>query len=279
MGCDMPFRESTLNVDWNFSLQEGLISSRGTPVCHEKAVACTCVSTDPESGLLGSSDPTCPNCFGKGYMFRDPRRFLGLISNITADKYWSQVSWIQPGDLVFSPSIKARRISDFDRITIGMPTPFEGQVITRGVASNISPRPTELLPNEDYLHWEAGRWAAIWLEDEDGKTYRAGEYLLKGRKIEWSGNAGPAVGKKYSIKYEINPEYIAFVTPIDRWDRSRELGQRVMLRRATMDTNPANRQIRPPWLERVENNAFEGYDDPYTEYGDGGWGRKVDPQR
>lgn len=275
----MPFREPSLSSDWNFSLQEGMISGHGTPVAHEIAVACSCMSVSSEEGLVGTADPTCNQCFGRGYIFRDATRLVGLISNITTDKYWSQVGWIEPGDLIFSPSIKARRISDFDRITIGMPTPFEGQVITRGVSSSLSPRPTDLLSNEDYLHWEAGRYEAIWIEDEDGNTYRVGEYLLKGRRIQWSGNAGPVRGKKYTIKYEIYPEYIAFATPIDRWDRSRELGQRVMLRRATLDTNPANRQIRLPWEERVLNNDFKGTDDPYDQYGDGGYGRKVGPQR
>jgi len=274
----MPFRESSLGVDWSFSIQEGMIHNRGTPVSHEIAVTCSCVNTDPSEGPVGIADPTCSECYGKGYIFRDPVRIVGLLSNLTTDRQWSQVGWIEPGDLMFSPSVKARRITDFDRVTIGMPVPFEGQVIVRGQESSISPRPKDLLSNEDYLYWEAGRHEAIWLEDEDGITYKVGEYLLKGRRISWSGNAGPSIGKKYSIKYEIYPEYIAFVTPIDRWDRSREIGQRVMLRRSTLDSNPGNRQIRPPWEERVLNNDFKGMDDPYSQYGDGGE-PKVDPQR
>ena len=274
----MPFRESALGVDWSFSLQDGLIYDRGTPVSHEIALACTCTNKDPDQGSVGTADPTCAECYGKGYIFRDPVRMIGLLTNLTTDRHWAQVGWIDPGDLIFSPLTKSRIISDFDRITIGMPMPFEGQIIVRGQESSLSPRPSDLESNEDYLYWESGRHEAIWLEDEDGKTYRVGEYLLKGRRIAWSGTAGPAVGKSYSIKYEIYPEYIAFVTPIDRWDRSRELGQRVMLRRSTLDTNPGNRQIRLPWEERVLNNDFKGMDDPLNAYGDGGE-PNVDPQR
>lgn len=274
----MPLRESSLGADWSFPIQNGLIHNRGTPVSHEVAVTCPCVSLVAEDGAVGVADPTCEECFGKGFLFRDPVRMIGLLTNLTTDRHWSQVGWIEPGDLIFAPLTNSRRITDFDRIIVGVPVPFSGQVILRGQSSALSPRPRGLQANEDYLIWEAGRCEATWVEDEDGVVYRVGEYYLDGRRVKWSGNAGPQIGKKYTIKYEIFPEYIAFITPIDRWDRSRELGQRVMLRRATLDTNPGNRQIRPPWEEQVLNNGFKGMDDPLNFYGDG-FNHKVKPQR
>jgi len=169
---------------------------------------------------------------------------------------WAQVGWIQPGDLSFSPSRHARRINDFDRITLTTSIPVDGQVITRGVTTPHSPRPPDLKANEDLLILEAGRREAVLLEDVDGREYDVPSYVLIGRKIIWTEGAGPPLGKSYSVKYEAYPEYIAWTTPFDRWDRQRELGQRAMLRRAVVEFDPAGRQIRPPWEVLLEEDPM-----------------------
>ncbi len=153
-----------------------------------------------------------------------------------------------------TPLMDARVVSDFDRVTLQVGMVLDPQVIVRGTASILTPRPAFLSAREDLLYWEASDGDAIYIEDEDKHVYSPGEYLLENRVIRWAPGAGPEVGRKYSLKYKAHPEYIAWTTPVYLWDRDRSLGQRVMLRRSVLDTNLAARQVRSPLFERAENN-------------------------
>lgn len=263
----MPFRNSS-NSDFDFELQEELIGDRGNYVIHYISILCSCLQVDPAEGVVGHADPLCTLCFGQSRLFVDPVRMIGLTSGLSNNRMWAQVGWVEPGDLSFSPSLKARRISNFDKIVLTSSMPAENQVIVRGQTSPFSPRAIDLESNEDLLYWEAGRPEAVWLQDENGIIYHAGQYRLHGRRVKWAEGAGPAVGKRYSINYEAYPEYIAWVTPMDRWDRNMELGQRVMLKKAVMTLNPERREIRPPWEEQLMENGPSGTDDPYSKFGD-----------
>lgn len=260
----MPIRDGVVTVGFTYEALDGLVGDRGTPYIHEIALPCPCMQIDPKGGMAGHPDPNCRQCVGKGYLYEEARKSIGLVSGLSNNKFWAQVSWISPGDLSLSPLIQARRVTDFDRITLAVPVPFEGMIIVRGTDSPFSPRVPELAENEDLLYFEAGREQATIILDEDGKRYFPGNYWLDGRTIKWAG--GPAVGKKYSIKYEAFPEFIAWTTPVDRWDLKQELGQRVLLRRVTMEANPKNRVIRPPWKELMENGP-KFTDKPYSQYG------------
>lgn len=261
----MAIADTGLSIDMNFESLEGLIGNRGAAVVHEISAPCPCIRTDPAKGAVGHSDPNCALCLGQGRIFRDPRRMKGLLDSLSTNKQWSQVGWIQPGDAMFSPSTKARRINDFDRITLTVSLPVDGQVITRGQASALSPRPPGLLANEDLLYYESSRKEAALIVDSNGMTWLPGKYILDGRRIRWTDGVGPRVGSNYTIKYEAHPEMIAWATPFDRWDRQRELGQQVMLRKAAMDGN-IGQQIREPWRERLHSNPMESTD-AYGHYG------------
>lgn len=251
----MPINDSALGIDFNFEAMEGLIGDRSTSVVHEIAIACTCIHMNANQGPLGQADISCKKCFGQGIVYRDPAPLDGLLAGLSSNRFWAQVSWIQPGDLSFAPSLHARRLSDRDRIQITLPTPTEGQVLLRGVESSLSVRPLSLKENQDYLWWEAGRDVAIWVEDEDDIIYAPGDYLFLGRRIEWRGKQ-PAKGKRYVIKYEAYPEFVCWATPFDRWDRQREIGQRVLLRKAVFNPDPKQRPIREPWRESLDNAYF-----------------------
>lgn len=251
----MSFYDVGIGIDFDFANIEEMIQNRGTEATHEIAIPCPCLITDTEEGMVGSPKPGCPKCLGNGYLFRDPRRVTALFENMTFSRSFLEIGWIQPGDLNMTPSIHARPITDYDKITIPIPVSVEPQVIIRGQASPFNIRPPGLEANEDYLLWEAGGKDAIWVEDEDCNTYIAGDYLLNGRRVVWTEGAGPAVGKQYIIKYMAYPEYTAWTTPMENWDRERSLGQRVMLRK--LDVSSQQKQILPPWQERLENNAFK----------------------
>ena len=106
----MPFRDSVLTVDMNFEAADGLIGDRGTNMIHEIGVRCPCIRTDTERGAVGQSDPNCKQCRGRGWMYRDMVYMRGLVTSMSANAQWAQVGWVFPGDLIFSPQIKNRRI-------------------------------------------------------------------------------------------------------------------------------------------------------------------------
>ena len=241
-------------VDFNFEAFDGMINNRGMEVLHEIGLPCPCMTVQTDQGAVGSAQPGCPECFGRGYIFRDPTYITALVGNMTFSRSFIEMGFIQPGDLSLSPLTNARTISDFDRITLTVGMSLDAQVIVRGQSSILTPRPPFLTAQEDLLYWESSDGDAIYLEDEDARVYTSGEYQLINRRIKWNVGAGPAVGKKYTIKYKAFPEYIAWTTPVYIWDRDRSVGQRVMLRRSVLDTNLAARQIKPPQFERAENN-------------------------
>ena len=273
----MPFRDAALGVDINFEAVEGLIGDRGDPVIHEISLPCACLQTDPEEGPMGHADPSCSKCRGRGYMYRDPVNMIGLLTGFNANQSWVIAGWVQPGDISFTPSTHARIISNFDRVTLCAPYPVEGQRIVRGKNTAFSPRPPDLADNEDLLYWESGDEEAMWLEDVNGRVYQLGEYELVGRRIRWIGGFGPPIGTGYSIRYRAYVEFIAWTGPTQIWDNKREVGRRVLLRRAVVESNPGNHTIRPPWIERVEGEIL-GYEDPYSLL-DAHFDRPVYPSR
>jgi len=259
----MPFNDPGLAIDMNFEGIEGLIGNRGVQVIHEMSMPCACITTSTTQGAVGSAKPGCTICNGKGYTYDDAVRMDGLLANLTFTRNFVQLGWVKPGDLSFAPSLHARVVSDFDKITLTTPVPVEPQIIVRGQESALTPRPAgQLADLEDLLLWEAGREFALRIKDEDGKVYRNTDHRCKGYKIIWTPGAGPAVGKTYTIKYMAFMEYIAWTTPVQRWDRDRSIGQRVMLRAAVV--TQAVKQIIPPWVERVDDNAPRS-DNDYTD--------------
>ena len=261
----MPFNDGALGVDFNTEAIEGLIGDRGDLVVHEEAVTCTCKYVNPEKGAVGHANPACPDCRGRGIMYRSPRQIMGMISGLTLNPLWSNAGWVRPGDMLFTPSNHARWVGNFDRVTLTVPYPIgPGQLIVRGKEAVYSPRPPSLESSQDYLFWESGRTVATWLEDEDKKIYSPGSYLLKGRRITWTDGAGPRVGKMYTIKYDALLEFLCWNGPTIVYDRGRDIAQEVVIRRAAVESNPGKHEILSPWDKRLELEGVRGYDDPYS---------------
>jgi hypothetical protein len=134
--------------------------------------------------------------------------------------------------VIFSPSVQSGIITDFDKITFCFTSPInEGQVIMRGshTLENNAEYVTDLEDNEDRLWYRPG--CAIWCEDMNGVVYsQGGDFTFVGKKISWAGNA-PDVGTLFTVKYTAYLEWVAYSTPFQRMDRTRSLGQKVMLRK------------------------------------------------
>lgn len=243
-----------LGIDLNFESLEGIIQNRGMQVLHEIGIPCPCRTVDTRQGFVGSSEQDCPSCLGRGFVWRDPVLLQALITNLTFTRELATAGWTVPGDLTLTPSQQEREIGDFDRVTILVPIGVDPQIIVRGQKSALTPRPKGLESNEDFLFWQAGEKAAIWVEDEDAVPYKYPQYELEGRKIIWTEESGPAVGKRFVVKYRAHQEYIVYQRPLARYDRGRSLGQRVLLRRIGIPGEGERRQITAPWQERMQNN-------------------------
>lgn len=232
---------SLKQYDWDFSRLEELIEARGDDVIVETAVACTCRNDDlygstieVEGRSASRRKVTCPSCYGDGYIYRNPRKVKGLLTSVTAQKTrnMTEMGYLLPGDMVFSPSLSAGIISDFDKITFLYPTDVnEGQVILRGAAHMEENQLIDpgLEPHEDRIWYEAV--CASWCEDENKVQYKQGtDFVFSKRKVQWIGSA-PAKGVLYTIKYSAYTEWVAFENTMTRVDRGRTLGGRVALRR------------------------------------------------
>lgn len=251
---------SLRNADWNFSLMEEFIEARGERVIHETGVACTCrngdyyASTINREGFPASrSTAFCTKCRGEGWVYRDAKIIKGIVTGVnpTKDRKLLESGYVTPGDAIFSPSIQTIVLHDFDKLTFMFAVPLsDGQVIMRGAATLDANAQLKngVATNEDRL-WYMPH-SALWCEDEDGVVYQQGvDFSFKDKKIVWAG--GPDTGKLYALKYSGYVEWIAYVSPMARFDRNRNIGQRVVLRKKHIafeyggpDDTPAGRENR-----------------------------------
>lgn len=228
--------------DWSFDKLEFLIEERGDEVIHETAVSCTCRTEDFYGSLIDNVDGmpattrplNCDKCGGTGWLYRDARVIKGLITGMQsgANRQLLEMGYANPGDAVFSPSLKVGHIGDFDKITFLHAEPVsDGQIILRNAANMGENKKlnTKLLPKQDRLWYQAD--CITWCEDQDGVLYYQNtDFEIDGKTLTWVGNM-PDDGKFYTIKYNAYLEWIVYATPFDRVDRNRTLAQRVMLRK------------------------------------------------
>jgi hypothetical protein len=241
-----------LGIDWTFPVQKGFIDNRGETLIHEIGLRCPCNIEDTMAGQMTRKDVPrrrttyrCPNCSGEGYIYRNPKKIIALITGISESTSRQEEGWIMPGDAIMSPK-PGYIVSTGDLITFTWSQPIdEGQVIVRGAAtlSENAARKTDIDEAEDRLWYNADE--SIWCEDYDGKIYKPGDFILDGSKrIRWQGNS-PPIGKAYTLKYKAYLEWEAFQPPVTRRDRDRDLGGRVLLRKrhvAQVNDDPTIRQ-------------------------------------
>lgn len=230
-----------MNIDWDFNNLEGLIQSRGDNVIHETGVACPCRAEDVYgSTILQENRPAtrrrldCAQCGGSGWIYRNAQVIKGLVTSVEAgrSRQLIELGYAVPGDCVFSPSLNAVQVTDFDRITFQYAVPVnEGQVILRNAANleDNAMLDLGLAANEDRLWYQAD--CVFWCEDEDGNVYQQGtDFTVEEKVLTWIGGR-PRDGKFYTVKYNAYLEWIAYATPMTRFDVHRKLGQRVLLRK------------------------------------------------
>lgn len=230
-------------IDWKLQLHNQFIEDRGDLVIHESAIACpSCRGEDLFSAnVMWEGSPRkvrslrCGKCSGDGFLYRNAKVLRGLVTGIQAgaNRQLIDAGFMVPGDCTFSPPPKSGSIiHDFDKITFTHAQSInDGQVILRGAAhiGNNKQLATDLEENEDRL-WYLGD-NAIWCEDEHGTLYQQDlDFKFKGKKIQWTGKA-PKVGVYYTLKYMAYLEWMAFASPMERFDHGTNLAPKVMLRK------------------------------------------------
>jgi signal peptidase I len=228
------------NIDWDFGLLESLIQDRGDIVVVETGLACpACRNEDPYAVnvTLDNRPATirsmyCPSCNGNGYIYRGARTVKGLVTAIRQGQHQLQdVGFSSPGDAVFSPSLAAGFIGEGDRITFTNPTQVDkGQLIIRGIATkgDNATLKTDLQSNEDRIWYRPE--SIQWCEDANGVVYYDNvDFKINGNRIVWINS--PEVGTTYVIKYRAYTEWLVSESPMERYDRARNLAQKVLLKK------------------------------------------------
>jgi hypothetical protein len=227
--------------DWDFSILEDFIQSRSDLVLVETGILCSrCNNNDAFSSTIDLNgrpaslrSMSCGLCAGNGYLYRNAREVRGLVTSIhqSNNRQLLEMGYASPGDAVFSPSLNADYIGDFDRITLTTPANVDGgQVIMRGAATldDNARLETDLLPNQDRL-WYLPE-SVVWCEDQNNIVYYHGtDFDFIDNKITWVNS--PEVGTLYTLKYRAFLEWISYSSIMERFDQGRNLAQKVILKK------------------------------------------------
>ena len=230
-----------LEGDWDFVLMGEFNESRSEDVLVERGISCPCRGEDVYGSTIDHHNKSatrriygCRQCNGLGYIYRDPIVIRAAISSVETgrNRQLLEMGYAMPGDCMCSPGLRTREIQDFDRITVGYASPVSGGQIIMRNAANLNDngmRDLGLDPVEDRLWYTAD--CVTWCEDSEGNVYAAGvDFVIEGKTLTW-GSRRPTDGVMYTIKYNAFIEWIVYASPMTRFDRNRNLGQKVLLRK------------------------------------------------
>jgi hypothetical protein len=257
----------SLNISWDFNLLESLIQDRGDIVLVETGILCSrCNNNDTLASTVELNgrpafirSMSCGLCSGNGYLYRNARQVLGLVTSVhqSNNRQLLDLGYVSPGDAIFSPSLHADYIGDFDRITLTNPSNVDGgQVIMRGAATlddNVSLE-TDLLPNQDRL-WYLPE-SVQWCEDQHNIVYYHGtDFDFIDNKITWVNS--PEVGTLYTIKYRCWSEWISYTSIMERFDQGRNLAQKVILKKKHVHFQSGSNAKSPNQRIEEQNNTVK----------------------
>lgn len=207
--------------------QNRLIDRHADRVIHYKSNICTCSPT----GKLEEADITCAICNGLGIYWNEPRAIQALIMGL--DSHRTGRSWLQngialPEDMVCSGyPAQGRRFKDYDKV---IPTwrfgfPYIGDMLQRGTKDQLIYKPIGKIQQISQTNPETGR-VTQWVQ---GVDYELGG--AEGKNIIWVSGHGPSLDDYYAVTYEPRFEFVAWSPPGPRWERGRDLGRQVLLRK------------------------------------------------
>jgi hypothetical protein len=203
------------------------IATHGDMVIHYRGNICSCSST----GRLEEADLTCRKCNGLGVFWSDPKPIRAIITGLDSDRmgrHWLQNGIALPEDMSCSTyPAYARRFKDYDKV---IPTwrhgfPYAGELLRRGEKDTLIYKPVGRIQKVSKVNPESGI-ETLWTQDVDYTM--TGE---DGKEVMWISGHGPAFDEVYAVVYEPRFEFVAWASPGERWERGRDLGRRILLRK------------------------------------------------
>ena len=208
------------------------VQEHGERVRYRQGMKCPCgLSEDPTRAR-----PTCKVCQGRGFRYGPEKSMTALVTGIQTQKAWLATGMFLPSDLLigFSP-YERTPVSDWDIFRLPWSTglAYEGDLRVR------NPDPEE----PDFLSYEVQAvhgCFAIDPQDQVVAEYVLGtDFTITGRSLTWLPSKGPEPRQKYSLKYHAIFDWVAFVSPMQRFDAHTDIGPRAMLRKYHMAAGQA----------------------------------------
>lgn len=204
-----------------------MILRQGEKVVHYRGILCSCTpSGRPEEAIL-----TCKRCNGLGVFWIDPVTIIAVITGLDSDRsgrMWLQTGMALPEDMSCSPLPNSkRRFKDYDKVipTWNRGFPYPGELLMRGSKDTLMYTPVGKILRVSQVNPDSGV-ETLWTEDVD--FVRSG---TDKKMMVWNANVGPAYGTAYLVLYEPRFEFLSWTPPAPRWEKGRDLGLRVLLRK------------------------------------------------
>ncbi len=203
-----------------------MILSHGEKVTHYQGQICSCSPT----GKIEDAVSTCLRCNGLGVFWINPKTIVALILGLDSDRsgrQWLQTGTALPEDMSCSPLPNSRRFKDYDKVvpTWSRGFPYPGELLVRGKKDKIIYRPVGNIIRVSQVNPITG----------EERTWAQGiDYTMTGpdgKIVTWIDGAGPAYDTAYAMVYEPKFEFICWNPPAPRWEKGRDLGLRVLLRK------------------------------------------------
>lgn len=216
--------------------QNRLIDRHGDIVQHWKSNICSC----SDSGKLEEANIMCVKCNGLGVYWTEPKTINALILNLDSHRtgrLWLQNGIALPEDMVCSTyPAYGRRFKDYDKVipTWHLGFPYAGDMLQRGSKDRLIYKPVGKIQQVSKTNPESGA-VTIW---QEGVDFTMGG--TDNRDVQWISGRGPSYDEFYAVTYEPRFEFIAWAPPGPRWERGRDLGRQVLLRKAHLPWPTAN---------------------------------------
>ena len=160
----------------------------------------------------------------------NPKTIVAVILGLDSDRsgrHWLQTGTALPEDMSCSPLPNSRRFRDYDKV---IPTwahgfPYPGELLIRGKKDTLIYKPVGKILRVCQVNPETGE-ETVWSQDTDFSL--AGP---EGKSILWLSQNSPMFETTYSVVYEPRFEFICWNPPAPRWEKGRDLGLRVLLRK------------------------------------------------
>jgi len=207
--------------------QSRLIRRHGENVIHYRGQICSCSAT----GLLEEANINCRKCNGLGVFWNEPQVITATIVGLDSHRMGRQ--WLQNGR---APPARQREFKDYDKIIPTWPKgfPFSGELLRRGFKDTITYMPIGRIQRVSRVNPETGN-ETLWFQDVD--------YVMGGnenKEVVWNAGKGPSLDDVYAVTYEPRFEFVCWAPPAPRWERGRNLGRQILLRKVHLPWPTSN---------------------------------------